>query len=34
MVEPVHNNAYAVPNESVLDYGTYKKIFYDNTSSN
>ena len=29
MVEPVHNNAYAVPNESVLDYGTYKKIFYD-----
>lgn len=29
LVEPVFNNAYAIPNESVLDYGTYKKIFYD-----
>ena len=29
LVEPVFNNAYAIPSESVLDYGTYKKIFYD-----
>lgn len=29
MVNAVHNNAYAIPKESVLDYGTYKKIFYD-----
>ena len=29
MVSAVHNNAYAIPKESVLDYGTYKKIFYD-----
>ena len=29
LVEPVYNNAYAIPNESVLDYGTYKNIFYN-----
>lgn len=34
LVENVYNNAYAIiENESTIDYGTFKKIFYDYTYS-